>query len=397
MKRPITVSGIGCCLLDRIWSDMDFNSETFRQYISRQTADGGLVPGELKLEEEFENFCGKPFPDVLRELTGGRKPDGTNIGGPCIVALINAAQLTREQSHISFYGCSGNDETYRTIIEILKKTPVDYSNYIVKDGAYTPSTSVFSDPNYDQGHGERIFVNTIGAAWQLTPESITSQFLSADICMFGATALTPHIHENLHTLLPLAKRNGAFTVVTTVYDTLSQRKHLVRWPLGANDDSYANTDLLVTDSEEAIRMSGTQSIEDALAFFKERGVGAAIVTNGARNIYFYAQSPMFLPVAVSTLPVSEAVGRKLKEGVTRGDTTGCGDNFAGGVLASIIQQKYKSETAKFDLVEACKWGVVSGGFTCFHYGGTFTENCPGEKLKNILELYKDYDKQIQTI
>jgi len=395
MKKCINVSGIGCCLLDRIYSDIDFTSQEFQQFVSKKTADGGLVPGELKLEEEFEQFCQRPFPSVLQELTENRRPDSTNIGGPCIVALINAAQITGEQAHISFHGCYGNDDTGRKLLEIMDNTTVDISHYTMEEGCSTPSTTVFSDPNYDGGHGERIFVNTIGAAWHLTPERITEDFLAADICMFGATALTPHIHENLHALLPLAKQKGTFTLVTTVYDTINQRKKPHRWPLGANDDSYAHIDLLITDSEEALRMSGTDNVADALRFFEEKGVGAAIVTNGTRDIMFFAHSPIFGQIPLTSLPICHAVGKALKEGGTKGDTTGCGDNFAGGVLASIIQQKHNGNV-HLDLREACKWGVVSGGFTCFHYGGTYIESQPGEKLSHLLPLYEYYSKQIDN-
>lgn len=120
-----------------------------------------------------------------------------------------------------------------------------------------------------------------------------------------------------------------------------------------------------------------------------------MVTNGARDVYLLADSPLFGKVPMQTLPVSAAVGKALKEGC-KGDSTGCGDNFAGGVIASIATQIFncKQSTVNskqtLDLIESTKWGIVSGGFACFYYGGTYIEKKEGEKLTLLQELYDQY-------
>lgn len=393
-ERRITVSGVGCCLLDRIFNGIDFASPNFAKYLSKQPSDGGLLPGRLEFEEQFEQFMGQKFPSVLHEMTDGRAADCENIGGPCIVGLIGAAQLTHTISDIRYYGCCGDDEVGTQLLELLRKTPVDISHFRPEVGSETPSTSVLSDASYDNGHGERTFVNTIGAAWKFLPEEIDDDFFRSDICMFGATALVPTIHHSLDTLLPKAKQQGAFTLVTTVYDTINERRQVERWPLGDSDDSYQYTDLLVTDREEALRLSGTTRIDDALRFFHDKGVGAAVVTNGAEDVKYYAQSPIFVQTTeYGSMPISAAVGEELRQG-RKGDTTGCGDNFAGGMLASLVMQLHKG-THPLDLEEAIKWGVVAGGFTCFQFGGTFFESYPGEKMEKLLPYYTKYCQQIK--
>lgn len=392
-EKKIVVSGVGCCLLDRIFNGVDFSSPIFGKYLSKAPSDGGLVPGRLEFEEEFERFAGKKFPAILQELTEGRPADCKNIGGPCIVGLINAAQLTYDMSDVRYYGCYGDDEAGMQLLELLKKTPVNITHYRQEPNSETPSTSVLSDPDYDNGHGERTFINTIGAAWKFFPDEIDEEFFQSDICVYGATALVPTIHHKLDTLIPKAKEKGALVVVTTVYDNINERKQLERWPLGDTDDSYRYTDLLVVDKEESLRLSGKTTIEDALQFFFEKGVGAAIVTNGAENVSYYANSELFGNTAgISSLPVSSAVGEELKKG-HKGDTTGCGDNFAGGVLASLVMQMHQG-SEQFNIVEACKWGIVSGGFTCFLFGGTYFESLSGEKLGKIRPYYEAYCEQI---
>ena len=390
--RKIIVSGVGCCLVDRIYNGISFSSETFSKYLSRQHGDGGLEPGKLEFEEGFERFCNRRFPEVLQDITGGRPADTVNIGGPCIVALINAAPLTQEISEVRFYGCYGDDEVGSQLLERLHRVPVRLEHYRVEPGAETASTTVFSDPNHDEGHGERIFVNTIGASWKYQPDELDDSFYQSDIVVFGATALMPPVHEALDRLLPEAQRQGALTVVNTVFDSLNEKKHPNgRWPLGGSDESYRYIDVLITDCEEALRLSGTSSIAEALKFFREKGTGAAVVTNGSKDVWLYADSQRFGCLETS-LPVSAKVTAELKAG-KRGDTTGCGDNFAGGVIASLVEQLHAEKT-ELDLLEAARWGVVSGGFTCFYVGGTYYEQALGEKRRLLMPYYEAYLDQI---
>jgi sugar/nucleoside kinase (ribokinase family) len=92
------------------------------------------------------------------------------------------------------------------------------------------------------------------------------------------------------------------------------------------------------------------------------------------------------------MPVSRRVVEENRS-YKGGDTTGCGDNFVGGVIASVVSQKYNGSDHP-DLHEACCWGIVSGGFTCFYTGGTWFEEKPGEKLERIKPYYESYRQQI---
>ena len=185
-------------------------------------------------------------------------------------------------------------------------------------------------------------------------------------------------------------------MVNTVYDFLSQKEHPdQRWPMGDGDESYRFIDLLIVDHEEALRLSGCKDIPSAIAFFREKGTGAVLVTNGARNVSLWADSPLFGKVEEQTMPVSASVGEALKQG-KKGDSTGCGDNFAGGVIGSLARQIANGQMVNgkcLDLREACRWGIVSGGFACFYYGGTYFEQEAGEKLSHLQELYDLYLKQ----
>jgi sugar/nucleoside kinase (ribokinase family) len=393
MTERIVVSGVGCCLVDILYNGIDFSSGTMHPYLSKNRGDGGLTPGKLVFQEEFEKFCGYPFIEVLNRITGGRTHDKINIGGPSIVSLINLAQLAgKEDCEVRFYGRGGNDELGEYLLSTLTKTPVVLKDYKLINKR-TPSTVVLSDPSYDNGHGERMFLNSIGAAWNYRPDQLDEDFFNSHIVVFGGTALVPQIHNNLTTLLKKAKGRGCITIVNTVFDFRNEKADpLKRWPLGENDNSYGYIDLLVTDQEEAFRLSGEHDPCSALKFFMENKVSSLIITNGAKDIIAFSDGRLFGVSNIMEMPVSQRVIKEIKS-FKGGDTTGCGDNFVGGVIASVVDQLHKGIKHP-DLREACCWGIASGGFSCFYMGGTWFEEKPGEKLERIIPYYESYKAQI---
>ncbi|MCE5345188.1 MAG: carbohydrate kinase family protein [Bacteroidales bacterium] len=393
MPEKIIVSGIGCCLVDLLYNDVDFGSDTVRPYLSSKRGDGGLTPGHLVFKEEFEKFSGCSFDIILNKITGGRKYDKINIGGPSIVSLINASQLTdNDHCEVRFYGRGGDDEAGKYLISSLKKTPVTLKDYkLIKN--QTPSTVVLSDPSYENGHGERVFINSIGAAWEYGPDDLDEDFFNSDIVVFGGTALVPQIHDNLTMLLKKAKSKGCITIVNTVFDFRNEKLNpSIKWPLGESDESYGYIDLLIADQEESHRLSGEQNTGTAINFFRSKNVSSLIITNGSKNISTYSDGRFFNSLALKDMPVSQKVIDERKN-MKGGDTTGCGDNFVGGVIASVVNQ-LKGGIKYPDLQEACCRGIVSGGFACSYLGGTYFEETPGEKREKIEPYYDAYRKQI---
>jgi sugar/nucleoside kinase (ribokinase family) len=393
MSGKIIVSGVGCCLVDLLYNDIDFSSAAIMPYLSKKRGDGGLTPGHLVFQEEFEKYCGDVFIKVLNKITGGRTHDKINIGGPSIVSLINAAQLVdKEHCDVRFYGRGGNDEIGQYLVSALRKTPVVLKDFSLIENR-TPSTVVLSDPSYDNGHGERAFLNSIGAAWDYKADELDEGFFNSDIVVFGGTALVPQIHDHMTTLLKKAKSKKCITVVNTVFDFRNEKATpSEKWPLGESDDSYRYIDLLIADQEEAFRLSGEHDPLAAVKFFRDRKVSSLIITNGSKNIKVFSDGRFFTSTELKEMPVSGKVVDELRIPHS-GDTTGCGDNFVGGVIASVVNQLYQG-VKNPDITEACCWGVVSGGFACFYMGGTYFEGNVGEKLARIIPYYESYKKQI---
>jgi hypothetical protein len=70
MSSKIIVSGVGCCLVDLLFNDIDFGCDAVRPYLSLKRVDGGLIPGQLVFSEEFERFSDDSFDIALAKITG---------------------------------------------------------------------------------------------------------------------------------------------------------------------------------------------------------------------------------------------------------------------------------------------------------------------------------------
>lgn len=385
--KRITVSGTGCALADYLYADVSFHSPAFGRYLSREPGDGGLSPGRLVFTEELERFAGVPYPEILKEITHNSRPASFNIGGPGLVALIHAAQMLQGTGvGVRFYGLTGRDETADRIFRMLQKTPLITLDYKPGSQKPTPFTDVFSDPEFDSGHGERTFVNNIGAAWDLSPENLPESFFDSEIVCFGGTALTPGIHDELAGLLMKAKARGCVTVVNTVYDFRNEKSNPgEKWPLGKNKDGLNCIDLLIMDMEEALKISGTVSQARATEYFMRSGAASFVITDGARPVTAFSNGSFFREMPVTSLPVVKITA---SQPGTKGDTTGCGDNFAGGMIASVAGRLMQQKKEKPDMPEALSWAIASGGFACTYIGGTYLENAPGEKYA-LVQQYRE--------
>lgn len=387
--RKVKVNGTGSAIADYLFSGIDFAGPEFSALRSAKPGDGGLEPGLLVLTEDFERFTGKNSKEALSPIVENREPDTFNVGGPAAVALINAAQLSdRDSTTFNFYSCGGNDEASDNVRSILERTPLCLDKYQTVD-ATSPFTYVLSDPSFQDGAGERTFVNNIGSAWLVLPHHLDESFFAGDIVVFGGTALVPKIHAELSQLVETGKDSGCITVVTTVYDFPNERKSSGEpWPLGRNDSTYKHIDLLICDGEEAIRLSGASSLPVAADMLINKGVSALMITNGKRDVFCFSNGSLFGDVR-RYLPVSDAVERTREQTTVTGDTTGCGDNFAGGVIYSMVSQ-LQEEKVVLDLEDACAWGIASGDFACFYLGGTYQESQGGEKREKVKGIYQEY-------
>ncbi len=387
------ISGAGCCLVDSIYMNCLYSSSGFAPYWSRERGDGGLIEGGLVFREDLERFSGKPFAYILNSLTSGRSPDIINLGGPAIIALVHASQiLAQDGDEVFFYGAIGDDENGDIIQGKLSSVPIQA--FIKRiEGEPTSTTDVFDDPHSRGGKGERSFINTVGSASSFSEKDLPDSFYDSDIILLGGTALMPGLHDASHIILEKAKRRGCITVVGTVYDFRNEKAHPDKpWTLG-DHCSYQYIDILVCDQEEALRLSGKNEIFDAAHTLISFGIGSLIITRGALDILVWSKGELLEAQELKSFPVSAYMDDMMKKDPSlRKDTTGCGDNFMGGVLISLTTQLKRGKKKGLDIIDLCAWGAASGGLTCTYHGGMFTEKHPGEKgayLEPAVRAYKE--------
>ena len=395
----IKISGVGCSLLDMIYSDIDFRSRAFCSLSIKKPGDGGLVPGGLVFVEDLERFTNNDLESILKTITGKSSPDYMNLGGPAIAALVNTAQLCfSHEIEIRFFAIRGNDTIGKHIGKILAQTTINTDHYLVTEGM-SPATTVLCDPSYGGGLGERSFINTIGVASSYGIENLGDDFFDADILFFGGTAIVPEIHAHLDVLLSRGKAKGCLNIVSTVYDFRSENRNpLSTWPLVGSDENYANIDLLIMNSMEACKISGQTEPENAVRDFIDKGVGTVLVTQGPDPVLVFSNGSLFDAMQLAYLPVSRNLSAEMLSGDhPKKDTTGCGDNFAGGLLADLAIQLQLKDVGHLDLSQACAWGICSGGLAGIYPGGVYMENRLGEKYRRIKSFVDQYRLQIDGL
>jgi sugar/nucleoside kinase (ribokinase family) len=398
----VKISAAGCCLIDYVYAKVSYDRPGFQRFLSKRPGDGGIIQGGLVFTEALSACFGMELGDILKEILGPAEADAVNLGGPAVISLVNAAQLLHGRDvTCRFHACVGNDTAGQLIRGFLQSSPVE-SVVLTDPGAPSPTTIVLADPSCHGGNGERSFLNTIGAAGRILPGDLPADFFQSDIVLFGGTALTPALHDGLHSMLDRAKSAGAITVVGTVYDFRNEKLDPeAPWPLGV-PDACGSIDLLVTDAVEALRLSGAANLASAAENLMNRGVGALVITNGERDMLAWSSGRIFSPLELCSYPVSTEVRSILKKDPSRlADTTGCGDNFLGGLIASLAMQleggssslgrgSSSLEGGSPSLEEALSWGAASGGFSCFYAGGLYSEASAGEKLQKIQPLAEAY-------
>ncbi len=390
----VRVNATGCSLVDNLYGHVNFSTETYKRLTSRNPGDGGLSTGGLVFSEAFADFAGENYDTVLQSLTGTSTPDSSNIGGPGIVPVIHAAQVKQSPDiHYRFAGVFGHDENGRRFAELLNKVSFPSDDYS-ESSLPTPGTDVLSDPKVNGGRGERTFINTIGAAGSYGPDSLPKDFFDADFLLFGGTALVPPLHDALENLCRRGRDAGAFVMVTTVFDFRNEARLQGRpWPLV---DDYTNIDLLVVDREEALKISGETTPKAAMDWFLKKGCLGVVVTQGPDEVLLStrdSQGGRFLQPGRSTMPTCRYADEVVAGLTKKRDTTGCGDNFVGGLIDSLAHQLIEN-TRALNLEEAVISGIAAGSVALTCLGGVYYEDEPGQKFKAMEAYFGAYRREL---
>jgi sugar/nucleoside kinase (ribokinase family) len=251
------------------------------------------------------------------------------LGGSGAITAAGAARLGLK---VAFAGRVGDDAGGRFVRDTLEERGVDTSALHIDPALPTPLTTVLTR------EGDRAIVTAPGTLAAITAADVPPDLLAASRHVHSSSYfLLPNLAPGLPGLLRTARGHGATTSVDTNDDPAGT------WTIG---DLLRETDFLLPNAAEAVRLTGAADARAAAGLLAARGP-AVVVKDGAAGAFAHRGGEVVTAVG---LP-GEAV-----------DTVGAGDSFNAGFLAGVL--------AGLPLGTALRCGVVCGGFSVRACGGT---------------------------
>ena len=255
------------------------------------------------------------------------------VGGSASITAIAAARLGLR---VAIAAAIGDDAAGNLMLAELARAGVDTGGVTVRAHLPTGMTVALSRGT------DRAILTAEGAIPSLTAADVPAELLSRarHVHISSYFLLEQTLGPGLPALLAAAHATGASTSLDTNWDPSGA------WGAGFFPDVLAQTDLLLPNETEALRMAGAATLPDALAFLTETG-GAIAVKLGARGALYADASGRYLATPPPVSPV---------------DATGAGDCFNAGLLAGLLRGD--------DPPEALALGCATGAASTQGIGGT---------------------------
>jgi sugar/nucleoside kinase (ribokinase family) len=245
------------------------------------------------------------------------------LGGSAAIVAHGAARLGVSTALAAMVG---RDAAGDFVLDTLLSAGVDISGCVRHETLPTALTVCLGAAD-----GDRAILTAAGCLAEFEPSALpASRHVHA-----ASYFLQPKLAARLAGLFEAARAAGASTSLDTNDDPSG------RWHLAAG--LLAATDYLLPNEGEALALSGTPSLSDALAVF-----GPVPIVKRGRDGALARQAGKILEV---TGPVLDPV-----------DTVGAGDSFDAGFLAGLL--------ASGNLAEAVALGCACGALSTRAAGGT---------------------------
>jgi sugar/nucleoside kinase (ribokinase family) len=269
------------------------------------------------------------------------------VGGSAAITAVAAARLG---VRVALVAAVGDDPAGEFLRGQLAREGVDTSAVAVRADAPTGMTVALS-------RGEdRAILTAVGAIATLTSRDVPAALVARarHLHVSSYFLLERSLGPGLADLFARARAAGVGTSLDTNWDPAQ------RWGGGQLRAVLAHTDLLLPNEAEALRLSGTAAVRDAVRVLTAGGTGV-VVKLGARG---------------ALCAVRDEVHRAELRPVTPVETTGAGDCFNAGLLAGLLRCS--------SLASAAALGCAVGALSTAGPGGT--ASCPD--LPTALALAK---------
>ncbi|KAL3662673.1 hypothetical protein V7S43_012516 [Phytophthora oleae] len=261
------------------------------------------------------------------------RPIQLQPGGSAVNTATHLANLSsrnpKHELHVTLHTAVGNDSFADVLKAHLAERNVILSSPTLVD-APTGVCIVLSGAN------DRSFITHYGAARKFIIEHIDDKMvLSADHLHIGGFYSCASLRAKLKPLLEKARENGITTSLDTNYDSSEKWDDL--------DELFPLIDVFLPNEVEAMKISRTNSVDAAMAYFAERVDGVTVIKIGAGGARAYCSKTQ-QQWNQGSFPTSVV------------DVTGAGDSFNSGFLSAW-------KTNGGDVGDALRWGCGTASRT----------------------------------
>jgi sugar/nucleoside kinase (ribokinase family) len=232
------------------------------------------------------------------------------IGGSAAITAVAAARLGLR---VALAAAVGADPAGSFMLDQLANEGVDTGAVAVRDGLPTGMTVALS-----RG-GDRAILTALGAMTSLTAADVPGVLLARSRHVHASSyfLLEDSLGPGLAGLLATARAAGATTSLDTNWDPSG------RWGDERLAAAIAQADVLLPNEAEALRLSGTASLEAAAKALSADG-HTLVVKLGERGVLCMDGAE------------GAAAHRVSVPAVTPADSTGAGDCFNAGLIAGLL-------------------------------------------------------------
>ena len=284
-------------------------------------------------------------------------PDGIHLhpGGHAANVAINLVQLGAKNIHT--IASVGDDLFGEFFKDILEKHGITKHLQIVKSN--TAKNIALTVKGQD-----RRFIAELTANALLTNEFLQSTIREVKPCAFyqGTIGGLKHVDPNLCHILQEAHTQGSLNIVDVIPPT-DNWSHM--------EPAYPHIDIFHCNVNQALAMTQSKKLEEAISIFIEKGVKLAVISEGNKGILARTiQSTIRMPSFT----------------VTQIDSTGAGDALCASLIHQTTLSKIKSSdvsnlSAK-TLTELLLHAQAAGA-ACVTATGATTAVTP-EKIKTLI-------------
>ena len=249
------------------------------------------------------------------------------MGGSCAIFACQAARLGLK---VGILGRVGEDDFGRLVLRRLQDYGVDIRHMIVDPSLKTGVGVALCKEN------DRAILTYMGSICAVTPEDVTDDFLASSRHLHhGSFFLQTRLMDAMPDIFRRARRLGLSTSLDTNWDPREDWNSTL-------PDLFPLTDIFMPNEQEAMLISGRDSVQSALDWFRQSGVPLVVLKQGERGASVCSREEILhLPVVP----------------VTGGDSVGTGDSFDAGFLAGWLRGLPLPECLEI----ACRCGRAVAG------------------------------------